>query len=56
MLLTDNKDSVFCIECCCVCHQRQICKKEKKEKKKKKKKKKKKNALCLNLYPCVIII
>ena len=30
---------VWCIECCCVCHQGQICKKA---------------DSCLNLYPCVI--
>ena len=31
--------SVSCIECCCVCHQGQICKKAES---------------CVNLYPCVI--
>ena len=30
---------VWCFECCCVCHQGQICEKA---------------DLCLNLYPCVI--
>ena len=35
---------VWCIECCCVCHQRQICEK----------KKERKRDLCLILYHCVV--